>query len=374
MLGHLTERELEWYNDILKCRALGRELNEAEQLAARLQEHDWSFRESDSPGTVKAGHKSEEDLIADIDASGIADDLKLEWLKLFDKPYGEVQEALKPWAWVRSMRFLSDEPERGKVRMALAGVTDIQYSAFLILQAKFKTMSDIVVKAGCTQRLIMTDDTINFTLIRERAAEEAKKDRELFFYGVTLPQKAQDIMDDIVRNDKELFISMVDTGAAKSMFPNFQVDTNNPGGTWLVTMQCTGDYNDAFGFFFTKHMNRPRREWAPRLQGDKPTGFGKDRGGNNSTASSQFIEEGIDLRRESKAGIVERRNPANANIPAIPERRVKTPMALSNRPMAPVVEKPKPKKVKTAPKARAKKFEVLGNATQLGELLTSRSN
>jgi hypothetical protein len=360
MLGHLTESELEFYNNILIARALGRGLNEQEKLADRLLGFDWSYRESDAPGTYAAAEKAEEELIADIDASGLDDAQKMEWLKLFSAPYAVVIDTLKKWRWVQCMRYVDSDPERSKVTLALNGVKGEHYEANLALQAKFRRFSDIISAAKCTERLIMTDDCINFTVLRERAMEELKKDKENFFFGVTVPQEAQDIIDDIVRNDKQLFINMVESGCAKVMFPSFQVDSNNPDGTWLVTMQCTGDYRDAFGFFFSKRPTRPRRDWAPKLQTTKP-------------APNKF-DARDDARYVEPAPMVERRSPANANIPAIPERRVKTPMALSNRPMAVAAEKPKPKKVKTAPKARAKKFAVLGDATQLGELLSSRSN
>lgn len=361
MLGHLTESELELYNNILFVRALGRELNEQEKLAERLLGFDWTYRESDSPSTYREAEKAEEELIADIDASGIDDAQKMEWLKLFSMGYDAQTATLKKWRWVQCMRYVNADPERSKVTLALNGVKGEHYEANLALQAKFRRFSDIISKAKCTERLIMTDDCINFTILRERAMEELKKDKENFFFGVTVPQEAQDIIDDIVRNDKQLFINMVESGCAKVMFPSFQVDSNNPDGTWLVTMQCTGDYRDAFGFFFSKRPTRPRRDWAPKLQTEKPV--------------RRAIEEVIPrhLATINDAVQVERRSPANANIPAIPERRVKTPMALSNRPMA-VPEKAKPKKVKSAPKPRAKKFAVLGDATQLGELLSSRSN
>lgn len=359
MLGHLTESELEFYNNILTARALGRELNEEEVLAQRLLGFDWTYRESDSPGTYRSAEKAEEELIADIDASGISDEQKMQWLKLFSMSYEAQTATLKRWRWVQCMRYVDVDPERSKVTLALNGVKGEHYEANLALQAKFRRFSDIISKAKCTERLIMTDDCINFTILRERAMEELKKDKENFFFGVTVPQEAQDIIDDIVRNDKQLFINMVESGCAKVMFPSFQVDSNNPDGTWLVTMQCTGDYRDAFGFFFSKRPSRPRRDWAPKLQTTKP-------------APNKF-DARDDARYVETAPMVERRSPANANIPAIPERRVKTPMALSNRPMV-VAEKAKPKKVKTAPKARAKKFAVLGDATQLGELLSSRSN
>lgn len=362
MLGHLTESELEFYNNILIARALGRELNEQEKLADRLLGFDWSYRESDAPGAYASAEKIEEELIADIDASGLDDAQKMEWLKLFSAPFAVVIDTLKKWRWVQCMRYVGTDPERSKVTLALNGVKGEHYEANLALQAKFRRFSDIISAAKCTERLIMTDDCINFTVLRERAMEELKKDKENFFFGVTVPQEAQDILDSIVRNDKQLFIDMVESGCAKVMFPSFQVDSNNPDGTWLVTMQCTGDYRDAFGFFFSKRPTRPRRDWAPKLQTEKPV--------------RRTVEEIVprNLSTINDAVQVERRSPANANIPAIPERRVKTPMALSNRPMAVAAEKPKPKKVKTAPKARAKKFAVLGDPTQLSELLSSRSN
>lgn len=363
MLGHLTESELEFYNNIILARALGRELDEKEKLAHRLLDFDWSYRESDSPGTYSAAEKVEEELIADIDASRLDDAQKMEWLKLFSAPYAVVVETLKPWRWVQCMRYVDADPERSKVTLALNGVKGEHYEANLALQAKFRRFSDIISAAKCTERLIMTDDCINFTVLRERAMAELKKDKELFFFGVTVPQEAQDIIDDIVRNDKQLFINMVESGCAKVMFPSFQVDSNNPDGTWLVTMQCTGDYRDAFGFFFSKRPTRARRDWAPKLQTAPSTKAPVDK----------FIQDSVDARRAAKADVmVERRDPAKANIPAMPERRVKTPMALSNRPMA-IPEKAKPKKVKQAPKPRAKKFAVLGDATQLGELLSNRN-
>lgn len=364
MLGHLTESELEFYNNILLARALGRGLNEKEKLAHRLLDFDWTYRESDSPGSYRSAEKAEEELIADIDASTALDDeQKMAWLKLFSMSYAAQQEALKQWRWVQCMRYVDADPERSKVTLALNGVKGEHYEANLALQAKFRRFSDLISAAKCTERLIMTDDCINFTVLRERAMAELKKDKELFFFGVTVPQEAQDIIDSIVRNDKQLFINMVESGCAKVMFPSFQVDSNNPDGTWLVTMQCTGDYRDAFGFFFSKSPTRPRRDWAPKLQGAKPS---------TQAPVDKFIQDTTDARRAAKADVmVERRDPAKVNIPAMPERRVKAPMALSNRPMS-IPEKPKPKKVKTAPKARAKKFAVLGDATQLGELLSNR--
>lgn len=361
MLGHLTESELDFYNNIILARALGRELNEKEKLASRLLDFDWTYRESDSPGTYRSAEKAEEELIADIDASTALDDeQKMAWLKLFSMSYAAQTEALKPWRWVQCMRYVDADPERSKVALALKGVDGLLYEAGLRLQTKFRRFSDLITEAKCTERLIMTDDCINFTVLRERAMDELKKDKELFFFGVTVPQEAQDIIDDIVRNEKALFVELVESGVAKVLFPSFQVDSNNPGGVWLVTMNCTGDYRSAFGFFFSKESTRPRRDWAPKLQTSKPSTPG---------LVERFIKDSVDARRAAKEDImVERRDPAKANIPAMPERRVKAPMALSNRPMT-IPEKAKPKKVKTAPKARAKKFAVLGDPTKLGELL-----
>lgn len=341
MLGYLNDNEVAVYQGIVLARALGRPLNTTEKFAARLLDHfngDW-----------KKSQEAEEELIADIDASDIDENQKITWLRLFQLPEAAVKEELAQWSWVKFMRYVDAANPRNTIGLALAGVTEEKYDVYMRLRAKFEILASVIVEAGCTQRLIMTDDVINFTVLRERAMTELKSHKELFYFGVTLPQEAQDMIDDIVRNDKALFIEMVESGAAACLFPNIQRDSNNPGGTWLVTMQCTDDCDETFGFFISKEPTRPRRDWSPKLQAPK-----------QAARVDEFIGENLEVRREAKAEFFpERRNPANANIPAIPERRVKTPMALSNRPMAAVIEKPKPKKIKTAPKPRAKKFEVI---------------
>lgn len=338
MLGYLKDQEqVEMASNIILARALGRPLDTVEQFASRLIDYfdsDW-----------RGGQAAEEELIAEIDSCVDLDEvIKLQWLKLFQVPFKEAVATLAEWRWVKYMRYVGASVPHDEVGLAVLGVTEAQFAMYDKVRDKFNRLSAMIVSAGCTQRLIMTDDVINFTVLRERAAAEAKSNRELFYYGVTLPQPAQDLMDDIVRNDKRVFVDMMINGAARCMFPNIQCNDSNPDGTWLITMNCTTDHSNMFGFFISKEPTRARREWTPKLA---------------PTATQKFIQETVELRREAKAEIVERRDPARANIPAIPERRAKTPMALSNRPASPVVEKPRPKKVKSAPKARSQKFEVL---------------
>lgn len=335
MLGYLKDqKQAVEASNIILARALGRPLDTAEKFASRLIDYfesDW--------GNSQA---AEEELIAEIDSSpDLEDEVKFQWLKLFQVPFKEANAVLDSWRWVKYMRYVGSSVPHNEVGLAVLGVTNERFAQYDKVRAKLNRLSDMIVAAGCTGRLLMTDDVINFSVLRERAAAEAKAHRELFYYGVALPQQAQDLIDDIVRNDKVVFVEMVIEGAARCMFPNLQCNDGNPDGTWLITMNCTDDHNNLFGFFISKTPTRARREWTPK------------------SPAQQFIQEGLELRREAKAEFVERRDPARANIPAIPERRVKTPMALSNRPASAVVEKPRQKKVKTAPKARSQKFEVL---------------
>lgn len=335
MLGYLKDQDqADEACNIKLARALGRPLDTAEKFASRLI----AYFDSDWRG----GQATEEELIAEIDSSTELDDaIKLQWLKLFQLPYKDAIAILHEWRWVDYMRYVGSSVPHNEVGLAVLGVTEEQFARYDKVRAKFNRLSDLIVSGGCTGRLIMTDDTINFTVLRERAAEEVKSHRELFYYGVAVPNEAQDLIDDIVRNDKSIFVEMMTEGAARCMFPNIQCNDANPGGVWLITMNCTTDHNNMFGFFISKEPTRARRAWTP-----KPT-------------MQEFIKDNIQQRVEAKAEFIERRDPARANIPAVPERRAKTPMALSNRPASAVVEKPRQKKVKSAPKARSQKFEVL---------------
>lgn len=338
MLGYLKDqKQNQDANNIILARALGRPLDTVEQFASRLIDHfdsDW-----------QASQTSEEELIAEIDSCpNLPDDLKLSWLRLFQRPASEVQNTLNEWRWVKFMRYVGQNVPYNEVGLAVLGVTMDQFEAYDKVRNKFMRLSDMLIAGTCTGRLLMTDDVINYTVLRERAAAEAKSSRELFYYGVSIPQAAQDLLDDIVRSDKGVFAEMMISGAARCMFPNIQCNDANPGGVWLITMNCTTSHENMFGFFISKDPTRPRRVWTPKL---------------TSNPVDTFIEEGLQLRRDAKAEFVERRDPARASIPAIPERRAKTPMALSNRPTSSIPDKPRQKVIKTAPKPRSKKFEVL---------------
>jgi hypothetical protein len=338
MLGHLTEEELNRLSAINRCRALGRPLNLEEQFALKLRGFDWTYRESDSASVSRNGARKEEELIADIDDSDLDDDVKMKFLNLFTSSYEKQAQVLREYNWLDQMQYVDKDPEGGRLGLYFKGVTDEQYRVYSALVEKLNNLGRMVSAAGCTDRLLMTDDTINFTLLREKAMDLLKKHKDCYYFGVALPNVAQDLLDEIVRQDKATLVTMVNDGAAKVFFNSFNCDSNNPDGVWHLSIQTNNDYKQTFGFFLNPQPTRPRRTWVPKT---RETDAGKD-----FTDRSQILKQ----RQMDVQEYVER---PKATIPAAPVApvRTKTPMALSNRPMV-VEDKPKVKSQKKAPTKR----------------------
>lgn len=216
-----------------------------------------------------------------------------------------------------------------------AVLSEADVNAFLALHDKFTELSAGIVAAKATGRLIMTDDIIQFSLVREKAVEGFKQNKDLFFFGIALPPAVQDQMDAIIREHKDTFVRMIKAGVAANYFNDIRIDSNNPGGVWLVSVRMTKNPDDAFGFFLNTNPTKPRRVWQP-----KP----------------QVVDMG------SSKVLSDKHASANKGaVPALPVRE-KPALLASKKPMV-VKDTPVVKQQKTAPVKRRKKFETIRMVT-----------
>lgn len=350
MLGHLNTEELDQLAEIEKCRNLNRPLNLEEKFAVKLREFDWTYRESDSGAISRAGARREEELIAEIDDSDLDDAVKMKFLNLFNASYEKQAEVLREYKWLAQMRYVDIHPESGPLRLYFLGITDGQFNIYQKVKDKLDRLGNILLNAGCTERLLLTDDCINFTLLREKAMELLKEQKDYYFFGVAAPKEAQDLIDDIVRNDKETLVEMAENNSGKVLFRGFSIDSNNPGGVWHVSVQTNNDYRQSFGFYLNPQPTRARRTWVPRTrEEDKGKDFNEKR--NLIKERHEDVQEYVDRPKgEGQVSSSIAAVKTTYTTPALPERK-KAPMALSNRPMV-VEDKPKPKVQKKAPTKR----------------------
>jgi hypothetical protein len=208
-------------------------------------------------------------------------------------------------------------------------------NAFFDLHVKFQELSAGVVAAKATGRLIMTDDIIQFSLVREKAVESFKQNKDLFFFGIALPAAVQDQMDAIIREHKQTLVRMIKSDVAHEYFDDIRIDSNNPGGVWLVSVRMTKNPDDAFGFFLNTNPTKPRRVWQPKPQ------------------STEVLSGAVLADKHANGG--------KTVAPALPAKQ-KPALLASSKPMV-VKDTPVVKQQKTAPVKRRKQFETIRMVT-----------
>lgn len=380
MLGHLDEKESQQYYDILKVRALGRDLNLEEQLIAELLTFDFEAYAIDSDYR-KSMQAKEEDLVSRIDVSSLPDGTKMKLLRCFASTPEFAAASLQEYAWLRQWPYREQNPTSGRLGLLFnTDVTTEEYNTMLVLQARFNELGAMLIAGNATGRLLMTDDTPPGKAVREIADKEFADHRESFHFGVALSDKAQDLLDNIIRQDKDLIQRIIDTGAGKTLFPAFNVMPNAFRDTTLITISTTSDTKHYFGFYFNPRFRRIRQAFSQRAlehvperrreydnqwaNGDAPQRRPKDHNVVDSMRRRRDREENYEVSRgvsvENK--IEYRSKPAAAAaalpIPEMPVKKKAQPLA-SAKPMEVPTDAPKKKVQKTAPKKRKQQFEVL---------------
>lgn len=360
MFQFLSEADLNAYNDIARCRRLDRDLTLEEEFAKRLLAHDWHYAYSDDHSVWRAGKHAEEDLLEEIEESDLARSVKVKLSGFFKMDHDKRNAALKEYDWLRQMQYAVNPPHEGMLGLVFKGITDVEFAEFLQLKEMFEQLSNIISKSKLGDRLLMTDDTLSNYEIKCRAFNGSKERRDWddFYFGITLPDVAQNLLDRIVRDHKTTFVRMVEEGAARVLFRRFGHKVEEDG-TWLITMSVDGIHTDNFGFFIKPWQTAHRAaEYKSTLK--KPT----DRNPILDLKGKELPEEGRDGLSWSGAGSlidpktvdtgrVSMEKPNLPSKPVLAMPKAKPVPQLSNRPMV-MDTAPKAKVAKTAPKKRKK--------------------
>lgn len=333
VISYLNATEQTQYDSIIKCRELGRELNQEELMAKRLLGHDWTHAMSDSARVAMAGAAAEKILMEDIEAQ-FEGELKDKFLNLFTLPYEELEAALDEYRWVRQVW---NKAPGGMVGFALEDIDPETRQRLLETRDRLNTLLDKVEAASACERLLMTDDCIDFRVLREHAVlhvQVCKTENcydSHFFFGAALPDATQDLVDALIREHKADLIEYLEHPAADKLGLKCST-TKIHGNQLLVRVTSVNNYRKTMGFFMdpTVSVSRPRRVWVTR----------------NIVEPGKQVEEPVREEVQKETQI----NPLDI-------KRKITP-ALSNRPMAAPTNAPSVKKQKKAPVKR-KQFETI---------------
>ncbi|MNP88999.1 hypothetical protein D3C85_13950 [compost metagenome] len=112
------------------------------------------------------------------------------------------------------------------------------------------------LKEGYYQRLVVTDDILSFKDTHTRAKEGGDE----FFFGVTLPDRLQVVVDGFIRDDKERFIELIENDQAHHEEFGIAVEFDAIQQAYLVKIVGCG-----MGFFISKTVHTPRHLRPSRM-------------------------------------------------------------------------------------------------------------